>query len=96
MSDVKQTHPGWAEGPPCPDECPGDWSDWHYGYSAGFEMAVSRNGELPDEAALARAITAHWQGIKAAGYRSGPTPLQIARTLIARLSEQAPSPPREK
>jgi hypothetical protein len=40
---------------------------------------------LPDEARLARAITANWQGIKAAGHKGGPTPLDISRALLARL-----------
>ena len=39
-----------------------------------------------DEAAVARAITASWPSMKRAGTKDGPTPLELARILIARLS----------
>lgn len=32
-----KTHLVYPEGPECSPSCPGDWSTWHDGYSAGYE-----------------------------------------------------------
>lgn len=38
--DFAHKHLAWAEGPECDPGCPGDWTDWHYGYIAGLERGL--------------------------------------------------------
>jgi hypothetical protein len=36
-------HLAYPEGPQCADSCPGEWSDYHDGYSWGIEQADAAN-----------------------------------------------------
>ena len=44
-------HPVWPYGPDCDENCPGPWSQYHDGYSWGYEKA-----QRDERARLAEAV----------------------------------------